>query len=88
MSGGAGEAGGADALVEDEAGDRHAEEDRGLAQRRHHGDRGLGHRPEGEAVGAEVADAADEAEAPVAADGGEKRPAAGEERPGDEGDAR
>ena len=46
---------GADALVEDEAGDRHAEEDRGLAQRGDHAYRGLGHRPEGEAVGAEVA---------------------------------
>ena len=65
--GGGGDAGGADALAEEEAGDRHAEEDRGLAQRGDDGDRGVGHRPEREAVGAEVAEAADEAEAPVAA---------------------
>ena len=46
----------------------------------------LGHRPEREAVGAEVAEAADEAEPPVAAGVGEERAAAGEERPGDQRD--
>ena len=80
------QAGRGERFLQDDDAEEHAEDDGGFAQGRHQGDGGFGHGPDGDAVGAHVAQAAEGGDAQAGAGIGQEGSAVAQEDKGHEGE--